>query len=259
MRLPIYELRITIWMLARRWRGICGAKAQRNFETMRVVGSKAARRRIDSAPPHRRLLRSWQELNFLLEYCGKFVSPDKKALDIPFSAPYTSPSFQGYGVIGNTSVSGTAIRGSSPCSPSAGLIAEKRSGLIFSRIPIPGNRSRLCSQLYQSTNILSGNPCGCYEGSVWSYEVPSCRLYFRRTRRSALGFNEPGENFTGICVRFIKKNENQTCQVEKNVITCARRHIRCDFPLNYQNRKQTRTIMKCSAGHTICKGWRFIG
>ena len=53
------------------------------------------------------------------------------SLDIHRRAYYTSPVSQGYGVIGNTSVSGTAIRGSSPCSPIASLIAEKRSGLIL--------------------------------------------------------------------------------------------------------------------------------
>ena len=38
-------------------------------------------------------------------------------LDFPCLLSYTPRISQGYGVIGNTSVSGTAIRGSSPCSP----------------------------------------------------------------------------------------------------------------------------------------------
>ena len=43
----------------------------------------------------------------------------RNSLDKSALRAYTPavPRTQGYGVIGNTSVSGTAIRGSSPCSP----------------------------------------------------------------------------------------------------------------------------------------------
>lgn len=46
-----------------------------------------------------------------------FLLFSKNPLDILPVLSYTPRIRQGYGVIGNTSVSGTAIRGSSPCSP----------------------------------------------------------------------------------------------------------------------------------------------